>query len=141
MTEAEQKRQFFGKNRSFRESTAVKFPDLLLAANGRDGKKNIAIEVELSKKNPKRYRDIFRAYREKRECNMVIFLARSDAIFDALSRAMKDVTYPTWERPVGYGFVDEWTKSPGSAAIHLNNGRTTLGQLLVRQTIESAVKH
>lgn len=130
MTEADQKRHFFGWNTSFREAKAVKFPDLLLELNCPGGKKTLAVEVELSRKNRTRYCSIFRSYRAKRDHDMVIFLARTETIFDALSRAMKDVIFPTWERPVGFGSVDEWTKNPDSAAINLSEGSTSIAKML-----------
>lgn|GEM_PF-1364161 len=135
MTEADQKRHFFGWNRSFRDAAAVKFPDLLLELRGPTGKKLVAIEVELSRKNPKRYCGIFRAYRGKPGHDLLVFLARSETIFDALSRAMKEVTFPTWERPVGFGSVDEWLKDPGAAAINLSEGRTSLAQMIGMEAI------
>ena len=130
MTEADQKRHFFGWNQSFREAKSVKFPDLLLELNCPGGKKTLAIEIELSRKNRTRYCAIFRAYKTKRDHNMVVFLARSETIFDALSRAMKDVTFPTWERPVGFGSVDERIKNPGGAAISLSEGSTSIAKML-----------
>lgn len=129
MTEAEQKRHFFGWNRSFREAKAVKFPDLLLELNCPSGKKTLAIETELSRKSPARYCAMFRSYKTKRDHDMLIFLSRSQTIFDALARAMKDVTYPTWERPVGFSSIDEWLNDPDTASINLSEGTTSLAQM------------
>jgi len=134
MTEAEQKRHFFGWNRSFRDAAAVKFPDLLLELSGPKGKKLVAIEVELSKKSPKRYCAIFRAYSRKPGHDLLVYLARSETIFDALSRAMKEVRFPTWEHAVGFSLVDDWLNDPGCAAINLSEGKTSLAQIVGVET-------
>jgi hypothetical protein len=130
MTEADQKRLFFGSHRFYREARAVKFPDLLLEFRGPTGGRQVALEVELTRKNSRRYNEIFRALKDRPRHDLVLFLSRSDAIFDALTRAMKDVTFPTWERPVGFGSVDAWLANPELASIHLHDGATNLGQML-----------
>lgn len=130
MTEPDQKRLFFGSHRSYREARAVKFPDLLLELKGAGAYRQVAVEVELSRKSPRRYCEIFRALKNRPPHDLVLFLARSEVIFDALARAMKEVTFPTWERPVGFGAVDAWLENPDGAAIHLHDGTTNLLQLL-----------
>jgi hypothetical protein len=141
LTEADQKRLFFGWNRSFLEAKSVKFPDLVLEVSGPKGKQTVAIEVELSRKSPRRYCDIFRAYRARPGHDLVVFLARANTIFDALSRAMKDVIYPTWERQVGFGSVDEWLKDPARALINLSEGSTTLAQLTAPRIVGTDAVH
>lgn len=126
LTEADQKRLFFGSFRSYREAQAVKFPDLLLELRSPIGSQHVALELELSRKSPRRYCEIFRALRDGPRRDLVLFLSRSEAIFDALSRAMKDVTFPTWERPIGFGQVEEWMANPARAAISLSEGTTSL---------------
>jgi hypothetical protein len=129
MTEAEQKRHFFGLNKSFSEARAVKFPDLLLEVKCQSGIRRLAIEVELSRKSPARYRKIFQSYAAKRDYDIIVFLSRSPTIFDALARAMRDTTFPTWERQVGFSSIDGWLKDPALTPIHLDSGATTLAQL------------
>lgn len=129
LTEADQKRLFFSSFRSYREASTVKFPDLLLELRSSRGNLQLAVELELSRKSPRRYCETFRALRDGPRRDLVLFLSRSDAIFDALSRAMKDVTFPTWERPVGFGQVEEWLANPARAAISLSDGTTSLEKL------------
>lgn len=130
MTEADQKRLFFGSFRSYREAKSVKFPDLLLELRREGSNQQVAVEVELSRKSPRRYCEIFRALRDGPRRDLVVFISRSDTIFDALSRAMRDVTFPTWERPVGFGLVEEWLANPARANISLSDGTTSLEVLL-----------
>lgn len=130
MTEADQKRLFFGSHHSYREAKAVKFPDLLLELKGPGGGRQVAVEVELSRKSPRRYGEIFRALKDRPHYDLVLFLARSDVIFDALARAMKETTFPTWERPVGFGSVDAWLENPELASVHLHDGTTNLTKML-----------
>ncbi len=129
LTEADQKRLFFGSFRSYREAQSVKFPDLLLEVPSSRGNRQIAVELELSRKSPRRYCEIFRALRDGPRRDLFLFLSRSDAIFDALARAMKDVTFPTWERPVGFGLVGEWLANSARATISLSDETTTLEAL------------
>ncbi len=129
MTEAEQKRHFFGLNKSLNEARAVKFPDLLLEVKCHSGIRRMAVELELSRKSPVRYRKVFQSYAAKRDYDIIIFLSRSPTIFDALARAMRDTTFPTWERQVGFSSIDGWLKDPTMTAIHLDSGATTLAQL------------
>lgn len=126
LTEADQKRLFFGSFRSYREAQAVKFPDLLLELRSPKGNLQVAVELELSRKSPRRYCEIFRALRDGPRRELVIFLSRSDGVFDALARAMKDVTFPTWERPIGFGLVEEWLANPARARISLSDRETSL---------------
>jgi hypothetical protein len=133
LTESEQKRLFFSSHRSYQEAKAVKFPDLFLELKSESAVRKVAVEVELSRKSPRRYCDIFRALRERPSHDLIVFLSRSEAIFDALARAMRDVNFPTWEQPVGFGRVDDWLKNPASAAINVHDGRTSLNQIMVKK--------
>jgi len=130
MMEVEQKRHFFGWNKSLSEARAVKFTDLLLEVKCQSGFKRVAVELELSRKSPARYRKIFQSYAAKRDYSTIIFLSRSQTIFDALARAMKDATFPTWEKQVGFSSVDGWLKDPTLTPIHLDSGATSLAQLI-----------
>ncbi len=126
VTEMEQKRVPNGERR-FAESTArVKYPDAIVTIGGPSERLRIALELELSRKDPKRYRQCLDTYAARKDIDRVIFIARAGIIFDSLKRAMRDTYYPDWERPIGFGQLDEWKKNPAVAAIHFSESETTM---------------
>lgn len=125
--EAEMRREEWGRPRHGAERP--KYPDALLelAENGRTIK--VAIEVELSQKSHKRYRDVLQAYAGRKEIKYVLFLARSKAIFENLKVAMRESFYLDRERPIGFCDLDAWLVSPGSAPIYFSSGEKNLRQI------------
>jgi hypothetical protein len=132
LTEAEVKRGFFVEHRTYKGVGKAKYPDLLLTVNGPEGARNIAVEIELSRKTLTRYRDVFRAYQERKNWQTVVFLSRSKGILDALMKTMDDMKFAAKERTVGFSSVDGWLVDPANTAINTNKGRTSLAQILVR---------
>lgn len=125
-TESELKQRFMHWMRTTREGRGVKFPDLALTLVGTSKFPRIALEVELSKKNFDRCKNMMLSYSSKKDVDAVIFIAEQQAIFDRLARAMKDTNYPTWERPVGFSYLKDWLAEPTKASIYLSSKVATL---------------
>lgn len=124
--EAEQKRRHVDRRRWSERLEKIKFPDAILRLGSRDRAMSVALEVELTAKCQKRYRKIFDTYQDRKEIEAVVFVIQSTGIFNSLNKALKDSHYPNWEKPVGFGRVDEWIKDPGNAPIRFPNQTTSI---------------
>ena len=69
------------------------------------------------------------AYSSIKGVDKVIFIGRTDKIANAVKAAMRDSYYPDWERPVGFGSLEDWLKDPGKATIALSENTTSLARL------------
>lgn len=125
-TEAELKKKFMVWMKTTHEGKSTKFPDLILDLKGNGQFNKIAIEVEQSLKSFERYKSVMNSYANAKKIQAVVFVSDQHTIFNRIGRAMTDIHYPSWDRPVGYGLMDEWLKSPDTAAIHLSRGKTSL---------------
>lgn len=125
-TESELKQKFMLWMRTTREGRGVKFPDLSVTLGKNAKFMQIALEIELSKKSFDRCKTMMLSYSSKREVGAVVFIAEQEVIFDRLARAMKETHYPTWERPIGFGYLKDWLRDPMTAPIYLSNSATSL---------------
>ncbi len=116
-TEGELRRKYMGWIKKTKEGREAKLPDLLIEVKRPDRTLKIALEIELSRKNPERYRKVMNSYAAQKTAERVIFISDKDNIFDRLSKAMKDTHYPSWEKPIGYSRLKEWMENPLTAAI------------------------
>lgn len=105
-----------------------KYPDALVQL-ANEKKTIVAIELELSKKDPKRYRQILEAYSSYKRADRVIFIVRNDRIAEAVKNAMRDSYYPDWERPIGFVGLEDWIKSPSDAPIRFSNETTSMQKM------------
>lgn len=110
-------------------SGAVKFPDAVVRL-ARPGKfKVLAIEMELSRKTPKRYRQTMDALVALKGVDRVVFVTRTEVITAAIQRAMRDNYYPYWERPIGFVRLADWQESPAVAPILFESESTSMEKL------------
>lgn len=126
ITEAEQKRIPNGERRISGYAERLKYPDAIVTIGGPSATIRVALELELSRKDPKRYRQCLDTYAARCDVNRVIFIARPGVIFESLKRAMRETYYPDWERPIGFGQLDEWKQNPATAPIQFSESETTL---------------
>jgi hypothetical protein len=115
--EAESKKEDLRNKRHFDPSDKTKYPDLLISLRGPRADLNLAIEIELSRKEPKRYRQIMMSYVSMRNVSAIIYVTDRDVIRNAVRAAIRDTYYPDWEKPVGFVSLKEWTNDPMTAAI------------------------
>lgn len=136
--EAELKRELLVEKGLPRGRVKAKFPDGVIEVAGPKGPMRIALEVETSHKDQKRYREIVASYAARKDLSRVLFLARAKPIFDNLKAAMQAEFYPNWERPVGFGDLDGWLKNPASASIYFSDGVTTLEKIMSSPSPQTA---
>lgn len=127
-TEGELKKKFMVWMKTTHEGKSAKFPDLTLELRGSEKFKTIAVEIEQSLKSLDRYKQVMNSYANRREIEAVVFVSDQQTIFNRIARAMKETNYPSWERPVGFGEMKEWLKTPASAPIYLNRGVSSIRQ-------------
>lgn len=125
-TEAELKRKHWLWIKSTRDGKDAKFPDLTLELKPPSKFRKVALEIEQSKKNFDRYKKVMNSYAASKDIEVVIFISNQQSIFNSIARAMKEVSYPSWERPVGFGEMETWLKSPLTAPIYLSRGVSSL---------------
>ncbi len=127
-SEGELKKKFFMGEKTTRQAVSAKFPDLTLEFQRPSKFKRVAIEVEQSLKSLKRYEQVMNSYANSRDVDVVVFVSDKQTIFNRISRAMKGINYPTWERPVGFGEMSEWLKNPATAPIYLSRSVVSIRQ-------------
>lgn len=128
-TEGELRQKYMGWIKKTREGRLAKLPDLLVELSGPGRSIKVALEVELSRKNPERYRKVMNSYAAQKTAERVVFISDEEHIFDRLAKAMKDTHYPSWEKPMGFSRLKEWTKNPFTADIYFSDEKTTLQDL------------
>jgi len=126
--EPELKRMSPEVHRHFESKKKTKYPDSLIKLKNED-QTRIAIELELTRKEPKRYRDIIEAYATFKNAELVIFILRDDRLALTLKNAMRDKFYPKHIRPIGFGKLCEWQENPAKAQIMFNEHITSLVEL------------
>ncbi len=127
--EAELKREDLRSLRRYNSSDKTKYPDLVIEVQGESEPKKIAIELELSRKEPKRYRQMMNTYMTSKQFSSVIFITELETIRTSIKKAIRDTFYPYWERPVGFVDLKEWIKDPSAAAISVGDKVTSFDSL------------
>lgn len=127
--EMELKRKFDGERRFHDGTDRLKYPDAIVEVGGRGSKVRIALELELTRKDPKRYRQCVGTYASRADVSKVIFVVRSTGIADSIRRAMRETYYPDWERPIGFGSLEDWKENPAKAVIQFGEKSMTLEQI------------
>jgi hypothetical protein len=125
-TEAELKKRFMVWMKTTHKGKSAKFPDLTIELKEPKSFRNVAIEIEQSLKSFDRYKQIMINYASAKSIEAVIFVSDQQAVFNRISRAMKETNYPSWERPVGFGEMNEWLKNPTTAPIYLSRGTSSI---------------
>ncbi len=114
--EIELKKDYLSPDRHYGSETKSKFPDAIIRLRDKKETK-IAMELELTKKDPKRYRNIMEAYSSMKGVDKVVFIGRNDSLCLTIRKAMRESYYPDWEKPVGFGSLNDWLENPSQAPI------------------------
>jgi len=125
-TEAELKKRFMVWMKTTLDGKSAKFPDLTIELHEPKSFRKIAIEIEQSIKSHDRYKQIMSNYASAKSLDAIIFVSDQQAVFNRISRAMKETNYPSWERPVGFGEMKEWLTNPTTAPIYLSRGKSSI---------------
>lgn len=130
-TEAELKRKHWLWMKTTRDGKEAKFPDLTLELSSSSKFRNVALEIEQSKKSFDRYKKIMNSYANVKGIDIVLFISNQQVIFNSISRAMKEVSFPSWDRPVGFGEMEAWLKNPLTAPIYLSRGVESIQEWMI----------
>ena len=57
-------------------------------------------------------------------------MVRDDRFSQTIKKAMRDSYYPDWERPVGFGRLEEWSEKPSTAKISFAEKITSLSEII-----------
>jgi hypothetical protein len=137
--EAEMKREEWDQKQLRQGGQKTKFPDAVIEVSAPGGIEKIALEIEISRKDQKRYCQILSSYAARKDLNRILFLSRSKLVFESLKVAMRETFYPNDERPIGFCDLNAWLKNPLNAAIYVASGVTTLEQIVRPSSIDSSV--
>lgn len=108
----------------------IKYPDLLLKFNRQKTNQALVIEIELTRKDPKRYRQILNAYMTYGECAQIVFVVSSEAITRVIQRAIRDTYFPIWEKPIGFVYIEDWQRDLFSAPIYISEKYKTISEIV-----------
>ncbi len=127
--EAELKREDLRDKRNFDPSDATKFPDLLVSLADQAKKMTVAIELELSRKDPKRYRQMMNSYMSFRQASAIVFVTDLQVVKNGLKAAVRDTYFPEWEKPIGFVSREAFLASPTNCKIEFAERSCRLAEL------------
>jgi len=121
--------------KSDRRNASEICPDAIFAVRTPKGFEAVALELELSGKNPSRYSKIFAAYGQRAKYFALWYIVDSDALGrklqNAWGKANSDIVRPQF----GWMLLKEILANPVSAKLHCKTGIMQLGSMIeVRQT-------
>jgi hypothetical protein len=125
-TELELKRENIGSQKVFNLSEKTKHPDAIIEIRGPEKIHHVSLELELTKKDYKRYFQIIRTYSANSKVQRILFIARTEGVFNCLRKAMRENSYQNALKPVGFISYHEWVKDPANAPIHTSGKITSL---------------
>lgn len=92
-----------------------KFPDVILSLNVPGPSVQFALEIEMTLKTRKRYRDLLYAYSTLNGIDTVLFVTRNAAISNAIREVMTEVRFPESRITILFATADEISSDPGNA--------------------------
>ncbi len=135
--ESELKREDLRTQRDYNPADKAKYPDLVIDVGDQNDSVKIAIELELSRKEPKRYRQMMNTYMTSKQFSSVIFITNRETVKTSIKSAIRETFYPEWERPIGFVELDEWIKNPTTAAISVGDEIVTLEKFRDRMSAKA----
>lgn len=93
------------------QGQGIKYPDAILKFRGDTKDLKVALEMEITQKERKRYIQITSAYSSMRSLDCVIFIVGTKAIREVIERCLKDVYFPADRITVGFIEVSDWQRS------------------------------
>ena len=135
-----------GRN-TFRISSAghhIKYPDAVLSFRAHPEPVNVAVELELTLKDQKRYGQIVSSYSHMKDFDLVLFVAKDQSIVQAVKRAMEDAYYPASGVPLGFMQLKDWIANPLLGTLRINEESLTLASYVTqneRTDLDSFTSH
>lgn len=110
----------------------IKFPDAILAFNTSVESIHVAIELELTMKDQKRYGQIMSSYSHMKGVHLVLFITKNRAVEEAINRAMREAYYPAHGVPVGFMSLTEWNEDPLLGVVRTQHESLSLGSFVTQ---------
>lgn len=107
-----------------------KFPDAVLAMKTPNKQFILALEYERSGKTIRRYRRLLEEYCYLFQIDLVLIIARDDAIVRRIEKARRESGLSRLSGRLGYVIAHDWIKDPARASISINDEVTTLEKFL-----------
>lgn len=101
----------------FTQGRKQKFPDVLFDLEVPGPVVRFALEVELTLKSRRRYRDLLYAYTILRGIDSILFVVRNDAIANAIREMMAEIRFPEATITVLFTTASEVQKDPANALL------------------------
>ena len=103
-----------------------KFPDAIIHLNRSTEPYKVAIELELTSKDKKRYIQILNAYSAMKDISMILFITSSAAIQGLIRRTAEMIYFPEKKISIGFMNLKEWKNNPVLAEVKMRTDRTFL---------------
>lgn len=110
----------------------IKYPDAVLDFRVESEFKRVAVELELTQKDAKRYEKIISSYSFMRGVSLIIFVTASAAIEAAIKKSIKKSFYPAHRQRVAFMRLDGWNDDPLLADIEVNGKKMSLGSWVTK---------
>lgn len=79
----------------------IKYPDAVVEIIGRNIS-SVALELEMTRKDYKRYYKIIGNYAMRAYADFVLFIGTSEGIFVSLRKALRENSYSNLNQPIGF---------------------------------------
>ena len=113
--------------KSFEQSTykiesqgkGIKYPDSILVLKSESAKARLALEMEITQKDRRRYIQIMSAYSSMRGIESVIFIVGSKSIREVIESCLKEIYFPKDKIFVGFIDLKDWQNSASNSFANL----------------------
>ena len=139
LTESELKALNVGRERVRSAADRIKYPDMILDVGSAAKNFSVALELELTRKDYKRYYNIIGNYSTRAYADKVLFIGSSEGIFESLRKAMRENSYSSFRQPIGFVSCAEWEKAPATAPIYFSNKVTSLLEMKAESEAHGSV--
>ncbi len=102
----------------------TKYPDLLLTQQTASNRRTVAIELEMTQKSERRYREVIHAYERMEHLSWILFITKTESIRSAIERTLRLHGSAKLRERMVFTSTEAWRVDPDSAPL-ANAGRTT----------------
>lgn len=117
-----------------------KYPDAILQFKAPEKSIAVAIEVELSMKDKRRYQRIMNAYSFASDLSLVLFVCGDERIENAVRASARQHFLPPREMEIGYMKNTEWLNDPILATMRTEHRECTLGTWIYEKEQEQLLE-
>lgn len=110
-----------------------KYPDAILNFKAPYKPIHVAIEVELTQKERRRYQRILNAYSFAKSLDLVLFVCSNEQIEKAIRDSALKYFYPSAGAEIGFMSKKEWMTDPILAEVRCPNSVSSLGSWIDKQ--------